>query len=428
MKDHPPLLENCADPRAPSGGLEQYLAEIASQLHVDPARERDILEEVRSHLEEATTELRASGLGEEESQAAAFDRFGASREVGRMLNRLHGESLWIKVGLAISPGLFALGSGAGLFSAVFGQKTGEVVDLIGLTVVCLLVIAAGFVRERRLAVWSYPAVGVLIFGVWFWTPWPSVEQSGSFWAVAPPLLMLAGLAVIAAIAAYRARPWPRLRSFRLGSALLVLIMLVAVAFPAGAVLAYRDAERVSVLLAMVPLSLWWMGLLLVPVVIGLPLALRSGLAAGLMVVAAQYVLVQEIFDPARGVLIFTSDHAAARLLSSLPPLVFLIVPPVWVLLSRRTKVRFWGLALPPLLGLLSLSLIRAGVLRGTAVEYEVGSWLTDLLTGTQLVMLFALTGLIYHRLGPTESIRAESMQSTASSSMSWGCAADERRA
>jgi len=205
-------------------------------------------------------------------------------------------------------------------------------------------------------------------------------------------------------------------------------MLVAVAFPAGPVLVYRDADWASAFLAMLPLSMWWMGLLLVPVVIGLPFALRSGLAAGLMVVAAQYVLVEEIFDPARGVLIFTSDHAAARLLSSLPALAFLIVPPVWILLSRRTKVRFWGLVLPPLLGLLSISLIRAGVLQGTAIEYGAGSWLTQCLYGAQLVVLFALTGLIYHRLGPTESIRAESMQSRASSSMSWGCAADERRA
>lgn len=428
MKGRTPRFKTWLTAGAPSGELEGYLAEIASQLHVDPATERDILAELRSHLEEATTELRASGLDEEESQAAAIDRFGASREVGRMLNRLHDDWLWTKVGLAILPGLFALGSGAGVFSAVFGQKTGEVVDLIGLTGMCLLVVAASLVRERRLAAWSYPAVGVLVFGVWFWAPLPSAAEASRFWPVDPALFMLAGLAAIAAIAAYRSRPWPRFRSLRLGSALLVLIMLVAVAFPAGSLLVYRDADWGSAFLAMLPLSLWWMGLLLVPVVIGLPLALRSGLAAGLMVVAAQCVLVQEIFDPARSVLIFTSDHAAARLLSSLPPLVFLIVPPVWVLLSRRTKVRFWGLVLPPLLGLLSLSLIRAGVLQGTAAEYEVGSWFIAFLAGAQLVMLFALTGLIYHRFGPTKSIRADSIQSGASGSMAWGCAADERRA
>ena len=428
MKGRHPRMETCPNPEAWSEDLERYLSEIASQLNVDPARETDILEEVRSHLEEATTELRASGLGEEESLAAAIDRFGASREVGRMLNRLHGYSLWTKVGLAILPGLFALGSAGGLFSALLGSKTGEALGHTGLVGVCLLVIAAGLARERRLPAWSCPAWGVLLLRMWWGIPWPSAELSGSFWAVAPPLLMLAGLAVIAAIVAYRACRWPGLRSYRLRWSLLALIILTAVAFPAGPVVVEGNADRGSAFLAMLPLSLWWMGLLLLPVVIGLPLALRSGLAAGLMVVAAQYVLLEEIFDPARGILIWTSDHAAARLLSSLPALAFLIVPPAWILLSRRTKVRFWGLVLPPLLGLLSLSLIRAGVLQGTAVEYGVGSWLTDFLAGAQLVVLFALTGLIYHRLGPQGAVSVESFNRRASDSMSLGCAANEPRA
>lgn len=428
MKGRTPRFKTWLSAAAPSGELEGYLAEIASQLHVEPATEKDIIAEVRSHLEETIAELRADGLGTEESTAVAVDDFGPARQVGRMLDGAHGDPLWIKVGLAILPGLFPLASASGLLSALFGARAGEVVSNTGLTGVCLLVITAGFVRERHFAVWSYPAVGVLLFRMWWGIPWPSSEQSGSYWTVAPPLLMLAGLAAIAAVGVYQAHKWQRLHSYRPGWALLGLIILVAVAFPAGAVLAYRDAERVSVLLAMVPLSLWWMGMLLLPVVIGLPLALRSGLSTGLLVVAAQYVLSEQIFDPARGVLIFTSDYVAARLLSSLPALAFLIVPPVWILLIRRTKVRFWGLVLPPLLGLLSLSLIRAGVLQGTVAEYEVGSWLTDFLAGAQLVFLFALTGLIYHRLGPQGAASTESFNSTASGSMSLGCLADERRA
>jgi hypothetical protein len=259
-------------------------------------------------------------------------------------------------------------------------------------------------------------------------PWPSVDQSGSFWPVAPPLLMLAGLAIIAALAAYRASRWPSSGSRRLTWALLGLIIPVAMVFPAGPVLLDRSGDWGSAVLTVLPLSLWWMGLLLLPVVIGMPLALRSGVVAGLMVVAALYVLVEEMFDPASGVLIFTSYHAVARVLSSLPALAFLIVPPVWVLLSRRTKVRFWGLVLPPVLGLLSVSVIRAGVLQGTAIEYAAGRWFTDLLAGAQLVVLFALTGLIYQRIGPAEPNRAESVQSGAAGSMSWSCAADERRA
>ncbi len=408
--------------------LARYLLEIASQLDVDPSDEREILAEIQDHLDEAVADLEEQGRSSRESVALALERFGEAREVGRMLSRVHGDPLWVRVGWAILPGLFVLASAGGLLSALLGARIGGAIGDTGLIGVCVLVIGAGLVREHRLALWSYPACGVLLFHVWWGIPWPSVDQAGSFWPVAPPLLMLAGLAIIAGVAGHRAFRGPRPLSRRLGWALLGLIVLVGMVFPAGPVVADRNADWGSVVLTMLPLSLWWMGLLLLPVVIGMPLARRSGVGAGLMVVAALYVLVEEIFDPARGILIFTSEHAAARMLSSLPALAFLILPPVWVLLSRRTKVRFWGLVLPPVFGLLGVSAIRAGVLQGTAIEYAAGRWLTDFLAGVQLVVLFALTGLIYHRLGPPEPNRAESVQSGASGSMSWSCAADERRA
>jgi hypothetical protein len=411
-----------------SEDLARYLREVASQLDVDPSRQREILAEIRDHLEEAVADLEEQGRSRKESVALTLERFGEAREVGRMLSRVHGDPLWVRVGWAILPGLFALASAGGLLSALLGASIGGAIGHTGLIGVCVLVIGAGLVREHRLALWSYPACGVLLFHVWWGIPWPSVGQAGSFWSVAPPLIMLAGLAIIAALAAYRAFRGSRPLSRRLGWTLVGLVLMVAMVFPAGSVLADRNADWGSVSLTMLPLSLWWMGLLLLPVVIGMPLARRSGVAAGLMVVAAQYVLWEEIFDPASGILIFTSDHAAARALSSLPALAFLVVPPVWVLLSRRTTVRFWGLVLPPVLGLLSVSVIRAGVLQGTAIEYATGRWLTDFIAGAQLVMLFALTGLIYHRLRPPERNQGEPVQSGASGSMSWSYATDERRA
>jgi hypothetical protein len=72
--------------------LERYLAQVASQLSVDPTTEREILQEIRAHLEEAATELQEAGLGGAESWALAQERFGKAREVGRMLGRLHSDS------------------------------------------------------------------------------------------------------------------------------------------------------------------------------------------------------------------------------------------------------------------------------------------------------------------------------------------------
>jgi len=88
--------------------LNRYLSEIGSQLNVDPTTEREILEEVEAHLEEAILELRTSGLGAEDSVSAALESFGDSREVGRMLGRLHGDSACQAVLAASLPVALAL--------------------------------------------------------------------------------------------------------------------------------------------------------------------------------------------------------------------------------------------------------------------------------------------------------------------------------
>jgi hypothetical protein len=72
--------------------LERYLSEIASQLNVDPATEREILGEIRGHLDEAMLELCQGGLDAQESLTMALGDFGEAREVGRMLGRQHSES------------------------------------------------------------------------------------------------------------------------------------------------------------------------------------------------------------------------------------------------------------------------------------------------------------------------------------------------
>jgi hypothetical protein len=88
--------------------LERYLGEVASQLNVDPTTEREILREIRSHLEEAVAELQEEGIGGEESLALAVDNFGDARDVGRMLGRRHSDSANQAVLAAFLPVALAL--------------------------------------------------------------------------------------------------------------------------------------------------------------------------------------------------------------------------------------------------------------------------------------------------------------------------------
>ena len=68
---------------------------------------------------------------------------------------------WMKVGLAILPGLFALGI-SGLPWSLFTASI-AILAQGGLILLCIVLIIAGFVRERRIAVWSFPALGILLF-------------------------------------------------------------------------------------------------------------------------------------------------------------------------------------------------------------------------------------------------------------------------
>jgi hypothetical protein len=88
--------------------LERYLSDIASQLNVDPITEREILCEIRSHLEEAMAQMREDGVGMEESVTIALREFGEAREVGGMLGRLHSESANQAVLAAFLPVALAL--------------------------------------------------------------------------------------------------------------------------------------------------------------------------------------------------------------------------------------------------------------------------------------------------------------------------------
>ncbi|MCJ7620645.1 MAG: hypothetical protein MUP64_10565 [Anaerolineae bacterium] len=88
--------------------VERYLSQVASQLNVDPATEKEILGEIRAHLDDAMLEFRQGGLDTQESLALALNDFGEAREVGRMLGRQHSESANQAVLAAFLPVALAL--------------------------------------------------------------------------------------------------------------------------------------------------------------------------------------------------------------------------------------------------------------------------------------------------------------------------------
>jgi hypothetical protein len=324
-----------------------------------------------------------------------------------MQNRSFVPTSWIKVGLAILPGLFIVGTRSGLFRRVFGLENWLALDQHDLipVYITLGIVVAGLIVERWLAVWSFPALGLLLFSApwWLFTLFARFGDPRSpFWQVAPPHLMLATLAAIAAFAVYRVFKQHSLHTPRSGWVLLGLMILTSVAYAIVEAVTARGSNEWTALLALIPLQLWWMGLILLPVAIGLPLAQRNGVLAGLVLVAFQFVLVDEVFDPTYSVGFWAYCEPSAILdqakivLSYLPALLFLVVTPIWMLRSRSTRGRVLGLLLPPFIALVSTDVIESVALRGTPAEYSINLWLTHSVSTAQFLMALALAVVMYH--------------------------------
>lgn len=240
---------------------------------------------------------------------------------------------------------------------------------------CLLLVTGGLVIERRLAVWSFPALGVLL---------PSLPD-----------------AALATLFDPRSGPPPPGHTFLVNWLWPGLMWGVIVA-----IVAFRRSELhlpglawglLGLLVLANPFFLLITGaILLLCVAAGLLLARRDGLLAGLLVVAGEFWIVDSIFDPSYGMLIWSYNYSAELIVSVLPALCFLIIAPMWVLRADSTWGRMQGLLLPPLIGLITGEIIHSLVVRGTPGSYSPGMWFVR---GTGIIQyIMALVVVLYAQL------------------------------
>ena len=123
--------------------IDQVLAHIRGQMYLDSETEHELLEEIRSHLEEAVAAAQAQGLDEQAALAEAAARFGVE-EVGTELQLVHA-----------------------------GWGTADAVIAAGLPVVCALVLR-----------WLVFAPDGTALG------WPQLLTRPTFWVIAAAALLL----------------------------------------------------------------------------------------------------------------------------------------------------------------------------------------------------------------------------------------------
>jgi hypothetical protein len=120
-----------------AAGIEQLLARIGAEMDLDSDTEHEVMEEIRSHLEEAVASAQARGLDEQAALAETARRFGAE-EVGAELQQVH-----------------------------VGRGTADAVVAAGLPVVCALVLR-----------WLVFAPDGTALG------WPQMLDRPAFWVIA----------------------------------------------------------------------------------------------------------------------------------------------------------------------------------------------------------------------------------------------------
>lgn len=127
-----------------------YLSDLAKQLFLEPPHEREILDELRGHIEDKAAGLRVEGVSPEEADARAIYDLGASGSIASALYAVHTQTPWQQTLLAALPHLLLA------FVFALGLWTAPAWIVI-LVVVATLASVFGWMRGRPN--WSYPWLG-----------------------------------------------------------------------------------------------------------------------------------------------------------------------------------------------------------------------------------------------------------------------------
>ncbi len=234
--------------------------------------------------------------------------------------------------LAVIPGAFALASELRLWRRPFHLRgSAATVEWAALLVLCTALVVAGFIRRRRLAAWSFPALGVMLAAV-------------SLGAAVSPFVLLLWLAVVALLVlAWRGRTLPLagweawLVGLLVGGCLLCLF--VARIGPAELGLGVlQGLYRIGV----APVS--FLALLSVPAAAaGVLLGRRAGLLGVLVFVGSVAQVWEMVGDPEYALGMWTQSRALVTWVAMHPQLFLLVALPAAVLRLRSPRGRLVAL-------------------------------------------------------------------------------------
>jgi len=418
------LTRRCSVTPPTGPELEHWLT--AATQGLPPQIDSEIRAELIAHYEDTVAAYREQGCAPETAQRAALADLGNAQMVRRMLRRVHlshGEQIygWLSwlvpqlwqhhVGIATTLfGLLAL-------IVVVGDHRHWIsyrghLDL--LTPLSLVFVIASLILERKLAIWSYPAVGYLLTGAWpylFFTLFRQLD--GLFWNILAPLLLPAGTLVTLAVIG--------LRQLKRGTpgriptiAWLIIVLILVVPFAMTAVQIFdqsvpfnTSALTPSQLAANAPWTLYMSAMLLAPVAIGLLGARGDGVAAVIIPMACHYSLFVGIADPTYHLTFYDywqpspALHLVEALVTYLPALATFLITPLWMLRARSTKHKTAAVLVPTLFVPDVSQILSAIGLRHIGEAYTAATWVSSGLEVLEFFLPVALAVILYSRFPAT---------------------------
>ena len=86
--------------------LNHYLDSVRDNLRLDLSAEREVVNELETHIDDRLQELRQAGLSEEEAANTCVKLLGSAKLVARQIYEAHSQGTWKQALLASMPHLF----------------------------------------------------------------------------------------------------------------------------------------------------------------------------------------------------------------------------------------------------------------------------------------------------------------------------------
>jgi hypothetical protein len=130
--------------------LTHYLNIIRDNLRLDLSTEREVINELKTHIEDKLEELRKTGLSEEEAANTCVRLLGSAKLVARQIYEAHSQGSWQQTLLAATPHL--------LFGLLFALNWWRGVGWL-LVMLALVLVTAIYGWWRGRPTWLFPWLG-----------------------------------------------------------------------------------------------------------------------------------------------------------------------------------------------------------------------------------------------------------------------------